>query len=50
MFAILGLNITYVKMTEEDLDLYQQYMTSKAEKDFQKSDEIRQILISKGIM
>jgi cysteinyl-tRNA synthetase len=50
MFAILGLNITYVKMTEEDLDLYQQYMASKAEKDFQKSDEIRQILISKGIM
>ena len=50
MFHVLGLNITYVKMSDEDLDLYQQYLTSKAEKNFAKSDEIRQILISKELM
>ena len=50
MFSILGLNITYTKMTAEDYDLYDQYMASKAEKNFEKSDEIRKILISKGIM
>ena len=50
MFHVLGLNITYVKMSDEDLDLYQQYLTSKVEKNFAKSDEIRQILISKELM
>ena len=50
MFHVLGLNITYIKMSDEDLDLYQQYLTSKAEKNFAKSDEIRQILISKELM
>ena len=50
MFEILGLNITYTKMTDEDYVLYDQYLASKAEKNFEKSDEIRKILISKGIM
>ncbi len=50
MFYVLGLNISYVKMSEENLGLYQQYLTSKAEKNFAKSDEIRQILISKELM
>ena len=50
MFEILGLNITYTKMTDEDYALYDQYLASKAEKNFEKSDEIRKILISKGIM
>ena len=50
MFNILGLNITYAKMTKEDYDLYDQYLASKAEKNFEKSDEIRKILMSKGIM
>ena len=50
MFAVLGLNIPYVKMGVEDKDLYNQYLAAKQEKNFAKSDEIRQILISKGIM
>ncbi len=50
MFEILGLNITYTKMADEDYALYDQYLASKAEKNFEKSDEIRKILISKGIM
>jgi cysteinyl-tRNA synthetase len=50
MFNVLGLNIEYVKLGAEDLDLYQQYLAAKQEKNFAKSDEIRQILIQKGIM
>ena len=50
MFFVLGLNIEYVKMGAEDKDLYNQYLAAKQEKNFAKSDEIRQILIQKGIM
>ena len=50
MFNVLGLNIEYVKMGVEDKDLYNQYLAAKQEKNFAKSDEIRQILIQKGIM
>ena len=50
MFNVLGLNIEYVKMGVEDKDLYNQYLMAKQEKNFAKSDEIRQILIQKGIM
>ena len=50
MLDILGIDIKYVVLTKEDKDLYQQYMTYKANKDFEKSDELRDILIKKGIM
>ena len=50
MFNVLGLNIPFVKLGKEDLKLYQEYMLAKQNKDFEKSDEIRKILIEKGIM
>jgi cysteinyl-tRNA synthetase len=50
MFSVLGLNIEYVKLTAEDKGIYQQYLTAKQEKNFEKSDKIRKILIDKGIM
>ena len=50
MFTILGLNITYAKMGVEDLELYEAYNAAKMEKNFAKSDQIRQLLIEKGIM
>ena len=50
MFYILGLNIEYVKMGAEERDLYNQYLAAKQEENFAKSDEIRQMLISKGLM
>lgn len=50
MFDVLGLNITYVKLDEENLKLYQEYLSAKANKDFVKSDEIRKTLIEKGIL
>ena len=50
MFSVLGLNIEYVKLTADDRGIYQQYLLAKQEKNFEKSDEIRKILIDKGIM
>ena len=50
MFAILGLDIPYVKMDENDKILYQNYIKSKENKDFATSDVLRNELITKGIM
>ena len=50
MFNVLGLNIEYVKLGAEERALSNDYLSAKQEKNFAKSDEIRQILISKGIM
>ena len=50
MLMILGLDIPYVKMTENDKILYQKYNKSKEIKDFATSDEVRNELIKRGIM
>ena len=50
MFYVLGLDIPYVKMDENDKILYQNYLKSKEIKDFDLSDKLRKELIEKGIM
>jgi hypothetical protein len=50
MFFVLGLDINYVKLSQEDIDLYNEYLASKANKDFARSDEIRAILLDKKIL
>ena len=50
MLSVLGLDIPFVKMTEEDKKLYQKYLNFKEIKDFASSDLLRQELIAKGIM
>ena len=50
MYSVLGLDIGYVKLTEEDKKLYQKYLESKENKDFSLSDQLRAALINKGIM
>ena len=50
MFYVLGLDITYVKFDDNISHLYQDYLQSKENKDFSKSDEIRKLLIEKGVM
>ena len=50
MFYVLGLDINYVKFDDEISSLYKEYLLSKDNKDFAKSDEIRKILIEKGVM
>lgn len=50
MFYVLGLDITYVKFDDNISQLYEEYLKSKENKDFAKSDEIRNLLITKGVM
>ena len=50
MFEVLGLDIKYVVMGEPERKLYQSYLEAKQNKDFAKSDEIRNELIQRGIM
>ena len=50
MFYVLGLDITYVKFDDNISALYKEYLSSKENKDFAKSDEIRKVLIEKGVM
>ena len=50
MFYVLGLDIGYVKLDENDRKLYQNYLKSKENKDFEESDRIRNILLERGIM
>ena len=50
MFYVLGLDITYVKFDDDISTLYKEYLQSKENKDFAKSDEIRKILTTKGVM
>ncbi len=50
MFCVLGLDIKYVKFDNDISQLYEEYLKSKENKDFAKSDEIRNLLITKGVM
>ena len=50
MFYVLGLDITYVKFDDNISRLYQDYLLSKENKEYAKSDEIRKVLIEKGVM
>ena len=50
MFYVLGLDITYVKFDDNISALYKEYLESKENKDFAKSDEIRKLLVEKGVM
>ncbi len=50
MLYVLGLDISYKTLSEVDLKLYDEYLISKANKDFEKSDRVRNELIEKGIL
>ena len=50
MFYVLGLDIKYVKFDDSISQLYKDYLLSKENKDFAKSDGIRKVLIEKGVM
>lgn len=46
---LLGLNLSYPILNKEDRELYSAYEEAKSAKDFEKSDEIRKVLIERGI-
>ena len=50
MLNILGLKIDYPLLTKEDEQIYNEYIEYKKEKNFAKSDELRNILIARHII
>lgn len=50
MLYILGLDIHYTELSADDKKLYKEYLEAKANKDFNKSDEIRNELIARKIL
>ena len=50
MLYILGLNLDYILLSEDDKKLYNEYNEAKASKDFEKSDNLRKLLIDKNIL
>jgi cysteinyl-tRNA synthetase len=50
MVYILGLHNEVKEFAKEDMDLYNEYLDAKKNKDFAKSDALREELIKKGII
>ena len=50
MFLVLGLDINRRVLSEEELKIYQDYLNYKKEKNFEKSDALREKLIELGIL
>ena len=50
IFDVFGLALDYKKLSDSDKELYIAWNEAKANKDFEKADEIRNELISKGIL
>ena len=50
MIDVLGFNFEYQKITDEDKKMYDKYLSFKKEKNFEKSDELRNILMKKNIL
>ena len=50
MFDILGLKFDYLTLSNEDKELYNEYMKAKEEKDFARSDILRAQLIVRKIL
>lgn len=50
LFDILGLKFILPEILEEDIALVQEYEKARANKDFAKSDELRPLLMKKGLL
>lgn len=50
MFYVLGLDISYTRLTLEDKQIYHDYLQAKSLKDFALSDRLRSILIERNIL
>ena len=50
MVSVLGLDVAYRYLSQDDINLYHAYEQAKINKDYQRSDMIRSELIEKGIL
>ncbi len=50
IFDVLGVKLSDVALCEDDIDVYNKWNTSKANKDFENADKYRNILTQRGII
>ena len=50
MTDLVGFKFEVKELTEEEIELYQQWDNYKAQKDFENADKVRQELISRGVL
>ncbi len=50
IFDVLGIKLSDVVLSEDDIDIYYKWNTSKANKDFENADKYRNILTQRGII
>lgn len=50
MFYLLGLKVEYPILSKEDQDLLKQYQLARENKDYQRSDELRAVLLKKHLL
>ena len=50
MLETMGFVYNEKVLTDEDIDLYNEWLNEKAAKNFEKADEIRELLKGKGII
>lgn len=50
IMGVLGVELTYTKLTEENKELYNKWNAFKKEKNFEEADKIRAILTERGIL
>ncbi len=50
MLDVLGIRYEHLVLTSEDRETYETWMSAKTNKDFEKADELRDILIKRGIL
>ena len=47
---IMGLKYEYNKLSEEDINIYKEWLEYRKNKDFENADKLREKLIEKGIV
>ena len=50
IFDVLGVKLSNVELTSEDIDNYNKWQEYKAQKDFENADKYRALLLNRGII
>lgn len=50
MFDVLGFEFSYPTLTEDDINMYHDYINAKSKKDFETSDKLRKVLMERKVI
>ena len=50
MLDVFGFDFKAVELSEKDKEIYQQWVDYKANRDFEKADQLRGYLVERGIL